>query len=97
MSTKPVDIRLAKCSRNPLSHTRVTCGVSSARITSHKRVTGGRFGGLRWQPILYKRRSHTRVTGGPPLKDRTVLNEGPAQPALRRFGAWTKGALMKQA
>jgi hypothetical protein len=75
MNAHTFDIQLAICGQDSLSHTRVTRGET---------VVGTPV------PEPPERRSHTRVTSGPPEdpppKDYEISDEGPALPALRRFG-----------
>jgi hypothetical protein len=82
MTRNTLDIQLAIFDRNLCSHTRVTVGSS---------------GDLTGFPDPPESRSHTRVTSGPPSKGPLVLNEGPAQPALRRFRVSKNGARMRPA
>jgi len=85
------DIRLGICGLVRLSSTRATRGLkidngdqvaplrpSSTRATNHRARIVSR-------PRPPEVRSSTRVTCGPPLRDHQIQNEGPAQPALRRF------------
>jgi len=61
---------------------------SWARLSS-TRATGNRDGAMS-RPKHCERRSSTRATCGPPFAGQPIRNEGPAQPALRRFRVRSK-------
>ena len=83
-------IRLAICAENSFSHMRVSCGNPGTGKASHTRVWSVCLPLSKGPPDPPARRTHTRVCSGPSLKGRNISNEGPAQPALHRFGVGRK-------
>jgi hypothetical protein len=88
--TNTPDIQLAIYCWNSSSQTRVSRQNQGASKATHTRVcrVSSTFG--KGVPNPPARRTHTRVCAGPPRVNHRFSNEGPAQPALRRFGVRSK-------